>query len=78
QKFSAKSHAQFQRYKTDKDVKWVRLPASKDTTFVIGSDNCDISKGRRDVLRSQCKKPKFILLSPDCGARLGLLDPTFT
>ena len=39
------------------------------------SDNCDVSKGWRDVLRSQCKKPKFILLSPDRGDRLGFLEP---
>jgi hypothetical protein len=62
-------------FKPDKDHKGVRLPAPKDTTFVMGSDNCDVSKVWRDVLRSQCKKPKFILLSPDRGARLGLLEP---
>ena len=75
QKFFAKSHAQFHWYKTDKDLKGVRLPAPKGTAFVMGSDNCDVSKGWRDVQRSQCKKPKFILLSPDRGARLGLLEP---
>ena len=73
--FFAKSHAQFHWYKTDKDLKGARLPAAKDTTFVMVSDNCDVSKGWRDVLRSQCKKPKFILLSPDRGDRLGFLEP---
>jgi len=74
-KFFARSRSEFFYYPTDEKLTDVELPTSADTIFILSSANDTVLETWQNLLRAQCDKPKFILLSKSRSDRLGPIEP---
>ena len=74
-KFFARSRSEFFYYPTDEKLTDVELPTSAGAIFILSSANDTVLETWQNLLRAQCDKPKFILLSKSRSDRLGPIEP---